>query len=120
MSRIVLFVAAALCAAGAQAEDPPAPGAEAPAVTVPTFANANCPIMGKRVSLKLFVDTPKGRIYMCCVRCTKEIRKDPDRAHAAAYPKRRTFRRWSSRATRSLSAARTAPRTPGRTRRSRW
>lgn len=87
MSRIILFVAAALCAAGAQAGDPPAPGAEAPAVTVPTFANTNCPIMGKKASLKLFVDTPKGRIYMCCVKCAKEIRKDPDRAHAAAYPR---------------------------------
>jgi len=87
MSRIILLVAVAFCAAGAQAGDPPAPGADAPAVTVPTFANANCPIMGKKASLKLFVDTPKGRIYMCCVKCAKEIRKDPDRAHAAAYPK---------------------------------
>ena len=87
MSRIVLLVAVALGAAGAQAGDPPAPGADAPAVTVPTFANATCPIMGKKASLKLFVDTPKGRIYMCCVRCTKEIRKDPDHAHAAAYPR---------------------------------
>jgi hypothetical protein len=87
MYRTLLFVAATLCAAGARAEDPPAPGAAAPSVTVPTFANATCPIMGKKASLKLFIDTPKGRIYMCCIKCTKEIRKDPDRAHAAAYPR---------------------------------
>jgi hypothetical protein len=86
MSRIILAVVV-LCAVRAQAGDPPSPGADAPAVTVPTFANNNCPIMGKKASLKLFVDTPKGRIYMCCVKCAKEIRKDPDRAHAAAYPK---------------------------------
>lgn len=61
--------------------------ADAPAVDVPVFPNATCPIMGKRASTKLFVDTPKGRIYMCCVRCAAEIRKGPDRAHAAAYPR---------------------------------
>jgi hypothetical protein len=87
MSRIVLLVAVVFAGAGAQADDPPAPGANAPAVTVPTFANTTCPIMGKKASMKLFVDTPKGRIYMCCVKCAKEIRKDPDRAHAAAYPR---------------------------------
>ncbi|HEX5136387.1 MAG TPA: hypothetical protein VFY93_05405 [Planctomycetota bacterium] len=87
MSRIVLLVAVAFWVAAARAGEPSARGAEAPAVTVPTFANANCPIMGKKASMKLFVDTPKGRIYMCCVKCAKEIRKDPDRAYAAAYPK---------------------------------
>ena len=85
MSRSIVLAALSICALGARADDPPA--ADAPAVSVPTFANATCPIMGKKASLKLFVDTPKGRIYMCCVKCAKEIRKDPDRAHAAAYPK---------------------------------
>ncbi|MCK6461426.1 MAG: hypothetical protein L6Q95_16215 [Planctomycetes bacterium] len=85
MLRFILPAALLLCALELRAGD--SPGADAPAVTVPTFANANCPIMGKKASLKLFVDTPKGRIYMCCVKCAKEIRKDPDRAHAAAYPK---------------------------------
>lgn len=70
-----------------RADDAPPGNAGAPAVTVPDFANATCPIMGKRASLKLFVDTPKGRIYMCCIKCAKEIRKDPDRAHVAAYPR---------------------------------
>ena len=84
MSRLVVLLALSLCAAAARAEDPPS---AAPAVTVPTFANTPCPIMGKKASLKLFVDTPKGRLYMCCVKCAKEIRNDPDRAHAAAYPK---------------------------------
>jgi hypothetical protein len=85
MPRCILLAALSFCALGARADDPP--GAGAPAVTVPTFANGTCPIMGKKASLKLFVDTPKGRIYMCCVKCTREIRNDPDRAHAAAYPK---------------------------------
>ncbi len=74
------LVPALLLAGLALAGDPPA-------VAVPLFPNATCPIMGKRASTKLFVDTPKGRIYMCCVRCAAEIRKDPDRAHATAYPK---------------------------------
>lgn len=87
MSRYILFASLAFLAAELRAGDPPAPGADTPPVTVPAFANATCPIMGKKASLKLFVDTPKGRIYMCCIRCTKEIRKDPDRAHAAAYPR---------------------------------
>ena len=85
MIRLVLPAALLLVALETRAGDPPGDGA--PAVTVPTFANATCPIMGKRASLKLFVDTPKGRIYMCCVKCAKEIRNDPDRAHAAAYPR---------------------------------
>jgi hypothetical protein len=56
-------------------------------VAVPTFQNVNCPIMGKPTSTALFVDTPKGRIYTCCVPCNAKIRKDPDTAHKAAYPR---------------------------------
>lgn len=57
-----------------------------PAVIVPVFNNTSCPIMGKPVSTKLFVDTPKGRIYMCCKSCIQDIRDDVDGAHASAYP----------------------------------
>ena len=56
-------------------------------VSVPTYENVNCPIMGKPSSTSLFVDTPKGRIYTCCPPCNAKIRKDPDFAHKAAYPK---------------------------------
>lgn len=86
MQRHMLILALVSSSLGVRADDPPPGGADAPAVAVPAFANATCPIMGKKASLKLFVDTPKGRIYMCCIKCAKEIRKDPDRAHAAAYP----------------------------------
>jgi hypothetical protein len=57
------------------------------AVTLPTFQNVNCPIMGKPTSTTLFVDTPMGRIYTCCPPCNAKIRRDPATAHKAAYPK---------------------------------
>lgn len=86
MNRFLrLTLACAPGAPAAVADDAPF-GDRAPAVTVPAFSNATCPIMGKKASKKLLVDTPKGRIYVCCVACNKKIRQDPDRAHAAAHP----------------------------------
>lgn len=58
-----------------------------PEVSVPTFPNSTCPIMGKPVSAKLFVDTELGRVYMCCKGCTAKILKDVSTAYKAAYPK---------------------------------
>jgi len=58
----------------------------APAVTVPSFANATCPIMGKPASLKLFVDTEMGRMYVCCPPCMAKIKKDVATAYKVAYP----------------------------------
>lgn len=60
--------------------------ASRPNVVVPAFPNAVCPVMGKPASLKLFVDTPRGRIYVCCVSCNKKIRADPESMHKSAYP----------------------------------
>ncbi|MBL8901562.1 MAG: hypothetical protein JNM84_28300 [Planctomycetes bacterium] len=57
-----------------------------PSVEVPTFPNATCPIMGKKVSLPLFVDTELGRIYVCCKPCFKKIRANVPVAHKTAYP----------------------------------
>ena len=57
-----------------------------PFVEVPTFPNATCPIMGKKVSLPLFVDTELGRIYVCCKPCFKKIRANVPVAHKTAYP----------------------------------
>lgn len=54
-------------------------------VSVPTYANASCPIMGKPISSVLFTDTKFGRIYMCCKACTKKIRQDPETAYKTAY-----------------------------------
>jgi len=55
-------------------------------VTVPISPNSTCPIMGKAISSKLFVDTEMGRIYMCCKSCTKKILSDVPKAHQTAYP----------------------------------
>jgi hypothetical protein len=87
MARSILSVAAVFvlaCGALSHAQETrPA----CPTVSVPTFANVNCPIMGRPSSTSLFVDTPKGRIYTCCAPCNAKIRRDPDTAYRAAYPK---------------------------------
>lgn len=69
------------------APKPPAPERPAAVVTVPTFENATCPIMGKPSSKALFTDTADhGRIYVCCMPCVPKIKRDQERAYAAAYP----------------------------------
>lgn len=68
------------------AQSSPVPTEKAPEVTVPAFPNSTCPIMGKPISAKLFVDTELGRIYMCCKGCTSKIQKDVATAYKAAYP----------------------------------
>lgn len=57
-----------------------------PKVEVPTFANATCPIMGKKISMPLFVDTELGRFYLCCKPCIKKVQADVPTAHKTAYP----------------------------------
>jgi hypothetical protein len=59
---------------------------EAPRVEVPIAPNATCPIMGKKVSLPLFVDTELGRIWVCCKPCFKKILANVPKAHQTAYP----------------------------------
>jgi hypothetical protein len=55
-------------------------------VTVPSWPNSTCPIMGKKVSLKLFTDVEYGRIYICCKGCDKKINNDVEAAYKTAYP----------------------------------
>jgi hypothetical protein len=55
-------------------------------VSVPTFPNATCPIMGKPSSTVLHTDTEFGRIYVCCKPCIKKIARDPKPAYDTAYP----------------------------------
>lgn len=74
----VLFVTAALVA---QSPDP-----KAPSVRVPVFPNSTCPIMGKKISLPLFVDTVMGRIYICCKPCIRKTQRDVPTAHKTAFP----------------------------------
>lgn len=64
-------------------EPAPPPG---PTASVPVYANPSCPIMGKPVSLKLFTDTAKGRIWICCKSCIKDIQADVEVAYRSAYP----------------------------------
>lgn len=59
---------------------------DAPRVDVPSSPNATCPIMGKKVSLPLFVDTELGRIWVCCKPCYKKILANVPKAHQTAYP----------------------------------
>jgi hypothetical protein len=63
---------------------PPIPQDQA--VTTPIFPNPSCPIMGKPVSTKLFAETEKGRIYICCKSCVKDILADVPTAYRTAYP----------------------------------
>jgi hypothetical protein len=81
---LLSLIVASLILTSAPAQDP-SPAAK-PAVEVPTFANATCPIMGKKVSMPLFVDTVLGRFYVCCKPCFKKILADVPAAHKTAYP----------------------------------
>lgn len=55
-------------------------------VSVPTYGNSTCPIMGKPASDALFVDTDLGRVYVCCPPCYKKVQRDEEVAFSAAYP----------------------------------
>ncbi len=57
-----------------------------PVVEVPIHPNTTCPIMGKAISTRLFVDTDKGRFWVCCKACYEEILAELDLAHQTAYP----------------------------------
>jgi hypothetical protein len=71
---VPLFVLAAIAAQDPVATEPKA------------FPNATCPIMGKKVSLPLFIDTELGRIWVCCKPCFKKVLANVAAAHKTAYP----------------------------------
>jgi hypothetical protein len=85
-----LFAAFALAVAPRAQDAKPAPApataAKAPAVEAPAFPNATCPIMGKKASAALWVDTDLGRFYVCCKPCFKKVLADVPKAHQTAYP----------------------------------
>jgi hypothetical protein len=60
-------------------------------VRVPAYPNSACPIMGKPISQKLFTDTDRGRIWVCCKGCIADIHEDVALAYATAYPTERTI-----------------------------
>jgi len=85
------ILAAALLASAPTPEPMPPAGQESsdPALEVvaPVYPNPACPIMGKPISTRLFVDTEFGRIYVCCKGCNKKILADVATAYKTAYPR---------------------------------
>lgn len=79
---VALAVAAFAPASRARAETP----APADGVLVPSWPNSTCPIMGKPISARLYTDTQRGRIYICCKACVKDIQADVEHAYKTAYP----------------------------------
>jgi hypothetical protein len=88
MLRIIAIALALTTAAVAQkpgAESKPADGKDLE-VSVPSYGNATCPIMSKPVKADLFVETPHGRVWVCCKTCLAKVKKDPDAIYAKTYP----------------------------------
>ncbi|HLU40057.1 MAG TPA: hypothetical protein VK081_11790 [Planctomycetota bacterium] len=83
MSRIPFLLLFLFTPLSAQQERAPA---DPPPVSVPAFPNSTCPIMGKKVSSRLFTDTEYGRIWICCKGCDKKILRDVEAAYKTAYP----------------------------------
>jgi hypothetical protein len=92
----------AIVPAAARQEPAASPAAPAPApadrsdaaagelkVTVPAYPNASCPVMGKPISSRLWIDTDYGRIWICCKGCNKKIAADLANTYKAAYPRTR-------------------------------
>lgn len=73
--------AATLAPRAASLEDPPLPR-----VRVPIYPNVACPIMGKPISTRLFVDTELGRFWVCCKGCDEDVLAHLEDAHRTAYP----------------------------------
>lgn len=73
--------AAAFAPRGPASEDPPVPR-----VRVPIYPNVACPIMGKPISTRLFVDTELGRFWVCCKGCDEDVLAHLEDAHRTAYP----------------------------------
>jgi hypothetical protein len=89
LALAVVLAAAAGAQTGTQVPPPARPAAAsapAPVVEVPAFPNATCPIMGKKASIPLFVDTELGRFHVCCKPCFKKVLADVPKAHQTAYP----------------------------------
>lgn len=87
-TRLLLAFVALFCLFFLASNSPQAPDAapSGPVVDTPSYPNKFCPIMGKPVSARLFVDTAKGRFWVCCKSCYEEILADLEVAHQAAYP----------------------------------
>lgn len=67
-------------------QSPASTPSTAPEVTVPSWPNPTCPVMGKPISTRLYTDTKYGRIYICCKTCVKDIQEDVETNYKASYP----------------------------------
>lgn len=84
---LVLFAAMPRGEALQPAQDTPAVEEPAPPrVRVPAYPNVACPIMGKPISTRLFVDTEMGRFWVCCKGCDEDVLLYLADAHRTAYP----------------------------------
>lgn len=87
LSAALALSAPAPAFASATVQSPAASApAEEPQVVVPAWPNPTCPVMGKPVSNRLYTDTRRGRIYICCKACVKDIQDDVEVNYRAAYP----------------------------------
>lgn len=87
ISLLTLFLLAAPSAPIAQDATPRTAAALPQAtVTPPVYPNLSCPIMGKPVSTRLFAETEKGRIFVCCKGCVPDILAHVDIAYRTAFP----------------------------------
>jgi hypothetical protein len=86
MRRTSLIVIASCLLASFTAAQDSRPAGDGPKVTVPTFANATCPAMGKPAKPDLFVETDHGRVYICCKMCIKKVEADKEGMYKKAYP----------------------------------
>ncbi len=68
------------------AEKPKTDAQEGMTVTVPSYVNAECPMMHKPTRPAFSVHTDKGTIGLCCKKCQGNAGKDTDALYAKAYP----------------------------------
>jgi hypothetical protein len=91
MLRTLVCLFAFSCAliaqgAGKPATDTKPSDGKAMEVTVPSYANTNCPHMPKPAKPENFVDSSHGRVFFCCKNCLAKAKKDPEGSYAKAYP----------------------------------
>lgn len=89
MHRIVplcFIIACGLVAQDKPATDSKPSTSKALEVTVPSYANPNCPLMSKPSKDDIWVDSSHGRVYLCCKNCLARAKKDPDVVYAKAFP----------------------------------
>lgn len=86
-TSLIVLASCLLASFAAAQESRPAGGAVAsgPAVTVPTFQNETCPVMGKPAKADLFVETDNGRVHVCCKMCLKKVEADKAGMYKKAY-----------------------------------